>query len=111
MLQDPDVRQISADAVRATAKAAELMIELLAAKAFAAAKSNKRTTIKFKDVEQAVGRERRYAHMGLKEVLAMEDTFAAARGDERLGIAKAAGAGATSAPGPKDRQITAFFTS
>ncbi|CAL8461902.1 g1433 [Coccomyxa elongata] len=77
MCLDPEVTRISGDGLKAVAKAAELMVELLGSKAAKEALSHKRKTIKLGDVERAVRTDRRLVEVGLKEVLA-EDIFAEA---------------------------------
>ena len=108
MLLDPEVNRISTDAVRTVAKAAELMVEHLATRSYAVASSNKRSTIKFADVDRAAHGDQRYVDMGLKDSFATEGVFASARGEDKAtgGNAKVAkGAG----PVQKGRPITEFF--
>ena len=106
MLLDPDVNRISSDAVRTVAKAAELMVEHLAAKSNAVANSNKRSTIRFADVDRAVRSDKRYVNMGLRDCFAMEDLFASARGQEPV-TGKAMMS--TAEPTRKGRAIAEYF--
>lgn len=80
MCLDAEVSRMSADAVKAVAKATELFIQLLAAKSAAVAKTSKRRAPKFSDLERAVRSDRRFVDMELKKVFA-EDMFAEARGE------------------------------
>lgn len=52
MCLDPEVVRVSGDGLKAVAKAAELMLGDMAAKACAAAQGQKRKTIKLSDIEQ-----------------------------------------------------------
>ncbi len=52
MCLDPEVVRVSGDGLKAVAKAAELMLADMAAKACSAAQGQKRRTIKLSDVEQ-----------------------------------------------------------
>lgn len=52
MCLDPEVVRVSGDGLKAVAKAAELMLADIAAKACSAAQGQKRRTIKLGDVEQ-----------------------------------------------------------
>lgn len=108
MLLDPEVNRISSDAVRAIAKAAELMIEQLATKAHSVASSNKRSTVRFTDVDRAVRSDHRYVDMGLKECFATEDLFASARGQDTVA---AKGTKKPSEPTQKGRPIAEYFRS
>ena len=49
---DPEVARVSGDGLKAVAKAAELMLADMAAKACSTAQGQKRRTIKLSDVEQ-----------------------------------------------------------
>lgn len=69
MLLDRDVSRISADAVRASAKATELFVHLLAVKAHGIAKRAKRRTLKLSDIEFLAKSDRRLVDMGLRQVL------------------------------------------
>lgn len=105
MLLDPDVSRVSADAVRAVAKAAELMLENLAIKSYAIASSSKRSTVKFADVDRAARSDARYSDVGLAEIFANEDIFAAAREGK-----SASGRAAKQAGVPQNgRTIDRFF--
>ncbi|PSC76788.1 Tryptophan-tRNA ligase [Micractinium conductrix] len=66
---DSEVQRVSADAVRAIAKAAELFVGALAVKSMEHAAADKRKNFKFADVEHVAGRDRRLQDMGLREVL------------------------------------------
>ncbi len=52
MCLDPEVVRVSGDGLKAVAKAAELMLADMAAKACSAAQGQKRKTIKLSDIEQ-----------------------------------------------------------
>ena len=52
MCLDPEVVRVSGDGLKAVAKAAELMLADMAAKACSAAQGQKRKTIKLTDIEQ-----------------------------------------------------------
>ena len=108
MLLDPEVSRISSDAVKTVAKAAELMVQHLAAKAHGVAASNKRSTIKFLDVDRAARGDSRYVDMGLRDCFANDETFAVARGEGKQ-IATSAKAGKVSTV-HKGRAINDFFT-
>ncbi|KAK9820321.1 hypothetical protein WJX72_008959 [[Myrmecia] bisecta] len=116
MASDPEVNRIAGDAVKATAKATELMLELMAEKAYGAARKGKRRTLKFADVDHVACTDRRFVDMGLRDVFATESTFAEARGEvgngkenaaEREGTAKQKKAAAAAAK--NSRPITDFF--
>ena len=109
MLLDPDVSRVSSDAVRTVAKAAELMLEHLAAKSYAVASSNKRATIKFADVERAARNDSRYVDMGLRDSFTTEDVFACARGEGKPSAALAKAGKCAAGPTHKARPITEFF--
>lgn len=58
MMVDDEVQRVSADAVRATAKAAELFVQQLAVKALQHAQASKRKNFKAQDVAHMAGRDR-----------------------------------------------------
>lgn len=75
MCIDPDVSRVSADAIRATSKATELFLQLLATKCGKVASSQKRRTLRFNDVEAASKKDRRLVDMGLNDLLANDKVF------------------------------------
>ena len=79
MSLDPDVIRISGDGLKAATKATDLFIQLLAKKSGSVAKSHKRRTIKFSDMETAAKRDKRMLDMGLEELLQTDTIFVDAR--------------------------------
>jgi histone H3/H4 len=75
MCIDPDVGRVSADAIRATSKATELFLQLLATKCGKVAASQKRRTLRFNDVEAASKKDRRLVGMGLNDLLVHDKIF------------------------------------
>ena len=108
MCIDEDVARISGDAVKGMSKAAELFLELLAAKASAQAKRHKRSTIKFCDMHQAIIGDKRLGEMGLKEMFLNDALFADARTDGNISAPKKACKVAVDDT-PGSRPITNFF--
>ena len=108
MCIDEDVARVSGDAVKGMAKAAELFLELLAAKASAHAKRHKRSTIKFCDMHQAIIGDRRLSEMGLKDMFLTDALFADARTDGNTSAPKKACKVAVDDT-PGSRPITSFF--
>lgn len=109
MCIDEDVARVSGDAVKGMAKAVELFLELLAAKASAQAKRHKRSTIKFCDMHQAIIGDRRLTEMGLKDMFLTDGLFADARTDGNTSAPKKACKVAVDDT-PGSRPITNFFT-
>lgn len=58
IMVDDEVQRVSADAVRAIAKAAELFVQQLAVKALQHAQASKRKNFKAQDVAHVAGRDR-----------------------------------------------------
>eukprot|EP00887_Chlorella_sp_A99_P005767 scaffold1.g5767.t1 len=113
---DPDVSRISADAVRALAKATELFVGGLALKALDHAVAAKRKNFKFEDVAAVARRDRRCMDMGLPDVLARDPAFApvhehaAEENDSRAAKAQKRRREAEEAAATKNvQQIIAFF--
>jgi DNA-directed RNA polymerase I subunit RPA43 len=75
MCIDPDVNRVSAEAIRATSKATELFLQLLATKCGKVAASQKRRTLRFNDVEAASKKDRRLIDMGLNDLLVNDNIF------------------------------------
>ena len=78
MCMDPEVLRVSGDGLKAVAKAAELMLADMAAKACSAAQGQKRKTIKLSDIEQTgdmpaqtpwLGRAHTSHNLGLAECI------------------------------------------
>lgn len=108
MCIDEDVARVSGDAVKGMAKAAELFLELLAAKASAQAKRHKRSTIKFCDMHQIIIGDKRLTEMGLKDMFLTDALFADARtGGNTSAPKKACKVAVDDTPG--SRPITNFF--
>jgi hypothetical protein len=113
---DPDVDRLSADGVRALAKATSLFLGLLAAKSLDHARGLKRKNFKFSDIEAVARRDRRMGDMGLAELLADDAAFAevherAAGGGEDAAAAPGVPRKATAQEeaAKKTRPLTAFF--
>ncbi|KAL4431280.1 hypothetical protein ABPG75_006536 [Micractinium tetrahymenae] len=122
VMMDSDVKRLSAEAVRAIAKAAELFAGQLAVKAMEHAAKGKRKNFKASDVEQLASRDRRLIDMGLREILeehaqaAAEAAAAAADGEAGEQNGSAAKPPKLTKKQKKDeaaaagtRQITSFF--
>ncbi|PRW58313.1 high mobility group [Chlorella sorokiniana] len=122
VLADDEISRVSADALRAICKAAELFVGQLAVRALEHAQANKKKNFKAADIEHLAGRDRRLVDMGLKEVL--EDAAAAAAGGGGSPAENKEGDGAAGGGDKKKsakrqkqeeaaagtRQITSFFT-
>ena len=107
MLLDKDVNSISSDALKATAKAAELVIEMLVARAYKGSTAAKRRTINFGDVDQAVHADDRWEISGIRELFSSDDLFAEARSDRKEG--HGGRPKHVEEADPKARSITEFF--
>ena len=108
MCTDEDVARVSGDCVKAVASLTELFLQLLASRAQAKAKQQKRSTIKFCDVQHAAMADKRMVEMGLKDMFAYEALFADARdGKENQPVHKAVAN--SKADIPAGRPITDFF--
>ncbi|EFN59540.1 hypothetical protein CHLNCDRAFT_56806 [Chlorella variabilis] len=113
MMVDDEVQRVSADAVRAIAKATELFVQQLAARALQHAQAGKRKNFKEPDVAHVAGRDRRLVDMGLREVLEQHGATSGGGGEEGENAAAQKQRNAKrqmqeeAAAGT--RQITAFF--
>lgn len=96
MVMDGDVGRVSADGLRAVAKATELFLQLFAAKAYAHAKAAKRKNIKFCDLAAVAGRDRRLVDMGLGDLLERDPVFAEVGRQGGAVVLRAAGGAAWS---------------
>jgi len=72
---DSEVDRMTADAVRAMAKATSLFIGLLATKAYTHAAHLKRKNFKFSDIEAVASKDRRMGDMGLPQTLREDAVF------------------------------------
>ena len=116
--QDPDVKRVSAEAVKAVARATELYLEMLAADAYEMARLSNRRTLKFEDLHRA-SRNKARNFMLTEHLLFVKDGImnagpAAAGGGEKENAGPGGGAGgkrkgAPEAAQPGTKRITAFF--
>ena len=116
--QDPDVKRVSAEAVKAVARATELYLEMLAADAYEMARLSNRRTLKFEDLHRA-SRNKARNFMLTEHLLFVKDGImnagpAATAGGEKENAGPGAGPGgkrkgAPEAAQPGTKRITAFF--
>ncbi len=109
MCTDQDVARVSGDCVKAVAKATEMFLQLLASRAYSKAKHQKRSTIKFFDMCNAVIADKRMVEMGLKDMFAHEALFADARSEGKENVTAVKKSGKATAESPGARPITYFF--